>query len=291
MADAPGSLYEMLNSQQVSAAFDSLRMWSPTKKRWLERTEYPLHRVERDADGQVFRVDVSPRVRGHLWIQLDTFGLRLAAMLPDDQSERPVYRILLFRDPAEHRVTGMEVRLSPEQDSYPLEYAARIWDEYRSGNVREVATSPEMDAAEKLLRSKVESPLASTVAGLILLRAGALERMHDWPRNLADWFRDRPDGAVIWAEQLSRSRAGGPDSIAEATRYARMAAERGLPATSEAVGYLSNHLRGDGMEAEAEWMARRLAYFQSGGLFTVLMGPPGEVTHELAYGVNHKPTG
>jgi hypothetical protein len=129
------------------------------------------------------------------------------------------------------------------------------------------------------------------VAGLILLRAGALERMHDWPRNLAKWFPDRPDGAVIWAEQLLRAQTPGTDVVAEAARCARMAAERGLPATSEAVGYLSTQLRGEGMEGEAEWLARRLAYFQSGGLFTVLMGPPGEVTHELAHGLNQQPAG
>jgi hypothetical protein len=289
---APGSLYEMMRSEQVTAAFDSLRMWSLRHNRWLERGEYLLHRIDRDSEGQVFRVDLSIRSgSGSVWMQLDAADLRLASLLPDDESAWPAYRILLFRDPAERRVTGMEVRLSPEQDSYTLRYAARMWDEYRSGNVRDVATGPQMDHAEHLLQSKVRSPLASTIAGLILLRAGALERMHDWPRNLADWFPDRPDGPVIWAEQLSRSRTAGEEAASETRRYARMAAERGLPATSEAVGYLSTHLRGEGMEAEAEWLARRLAYFQSGGLFTVLMGPPGEVTHELAYGLNQQPVG
>jgi hypothetical protein len=288
---APGSLYEMLRSEQVTAAFDSLRMWSLAESRWLERDEYPLHRVERDAGGQVFRVDVSlPRARGHVWMQLDAFGLRLASVLATDTHSAPDYRILLFRDPQKRQVTGMEVRLSPEQESGPLRQAAALWDEYRAGNVREVAHGALMVGhLESLLRSKMMSPLAATVAGLILLRAGEYGRMHDWPRNLAEWFPDRPDGAVIWAEQLLRSGGGTPNSVAEAGKYARMAAERGLPATSEAVGYLSTHLHGDAMGPEADWLARRLAYFQSGGLFTVLMGPPGEVTHELAYGLNQQP--
>jgi hypothetical protein len=290
---ASGSLYEMIRSEQVTAALDSLQIWALAERRWLEKSEYTLHRIERDAGGQVFRVDIRiPRIRGQVWMQLDAFDMRLACVLAPDVGAAPEYRILLYRDAEAHRVTGMEVRLAPEQQNPLLGQAARLWDEYRAGNVREVAHSTQMlEQLGLLLYSKGMSPLAATVAGLILLRAGELERMHHWPRNLANWFDDRSDGAVIWAELRLRTGAGDTAAVEEAARYARMAAERGLPATSEAVGYLSTHLRGNGMKAEAEWLARRLAYFQSGGLFTVLMGPKDEVTHELAYGLNQQPTG
>lgn len=287
--DAPPSLYDMVGSEQVTAALDSLRVWSVREARWLDHAEYLVHRVEREPERRVFRVDLAiPSVGGTFWMQLDAGGVRLAGLLSDDAFGTPRYRILLFRDADEHRVTGMEVRLAPEQDGDLLRHAARLWDDYRDRNVREVAGSETMEHLEELLRGKMMSPLAATVAGLILLRAGALERMHDWPRNLAEWFPDRPDGAVIRAEQALRTGRGTPG---EAREYARKAAERGLPVTSEAVGYLSTHLRGGGLGTEATWLARRLAYFQSGGLFTVLMGPRDQVTHELALGTTHETTG
>jgi hypothetical protein len=63
-------------------------------------------------------------------------------------------------------------------------------------------------AAEKLgileetLRRKMECPVGAAIGAALLLRAGALERLHDWPRNLARWFPWLADGAILWSETL-----------------------------------------------------------------------------------------
>lgn len=283
-----GSLHDKFQSEGVTATFGSLRLFSLDAREWLQPDAHVLHRVERDEPGRVFRVDLRiPAADGPVWMQMDTLdGQRLACILPGD-IKAPRYRINVYRDAVHHRVTGMEVRLSPEQESGILRQAALLWDAYRKGNVHDVAHSGAMDQLENMLRSKMTSPLAATIAGLILLRAGAYGRMHHWPRNLANRF-SYPDGSVIWAEQLLRTPPLTEAARAEAETFTVQAAHRGLPVTSEAVGYLSAQLHPDTLGAEAEWLARRLPWFQSGGLFTVLMGPPDAVTYGLALGTDEE---
>jgi hypothetical protein len=57
---------------------------------------------------------------------------------------------------------------------------------------------------EQMVRLKLESPLAATVASLILLRTNRLPLLYDWARHLANWFETRPDDAALWAEQVMR---------------------------------------------------------------------------------------
>jgi hypothetical protein len=59
---------------------------------------------------------------------------------------------------------------------------------------------------EQTLSDKRRSPLAAAIATTVLLRCNALDYLHDWPRNLADWFPWLPDGAILWAETLVRRR-------------------------------------------------------------------------------------
>jgi hypothetical protein len=57
---------------------------------------------------------------------------------------------------------------------------------------------------EKTLQTKRQSPIAAAIAASILIRSNQLEALHDWPRNLANWFKWLPDGPVLWAETLIR---------------------------------------------------------------------------------------
>ena len=57
---------------------------------------------------------------------------------------------------------------------------------------------------EDALREKRLSPLAAALASTVLLRGNALDHLHDWPRNLANWFKWLPDGPILWAETLLR---------------------------------------------------------------------------------------
>jgi hypothetical protein len=67
-----------------------------------------------------------------------------------------------------------------------------------AGDVADAA----LDEAERLLYEKISDPVGAVVGALFLLRTRQLERLHHWPRNLADWHPWLPDAAVVRAAQL-----------------------------------------------------------------------------------------
>lgn len=94
--------------------------------------------------------------------------------------------------------------------------------------------------AEELLRGKVNDPIAATVAGYFLLRAGELARLHDWTENLANWFEWLPDGPVIRAWHLI---AKPRREIKEIRRMFLEAVDRGLPYYSMGLRLLQSGLK------------------------------------------------
>jgi|RhiMetdeSRZDD1v2_1073273.scaffolds.fasta_scaffold00995_2 hypothetical protein len=66
------------------------------------------------------------------------------------------------------------------------------------------AAAPAFGKLKAVVEDKVKSPLAAAVAETVLLRCGRLDDLHDWPRNLANWFEWLPDGPLLWAETLLR---------------------------------------------------------------------------------------
>ncbi len=92
--------------------------------------------------------------------------------------------------------------------------------------------------AEELLYGKVGNPLGAALGGYALLRLNALERLHNWPHNLADWMDWLPDGAIIYAEQLARL-----GQHEQAARYLVEAGRRGLPLFSEGMDLMLGRLR------------------------------------------------
>jgi hypothetical protein len=83
--------------------------------------------------------------------------------------------------------------------------------------------------------------LAATVAAALLLRANRLDLMHDWTRNVANWFPSIPDGVVFWTEECRREGHGklGNDMTAW---FVRELSNRSLPFTSDALGIAANFL-------------------------------------------------
>lgn len=97
-----------------------------------------------------------------------------------------------------------------------------------------------IDEMEDMLFHKVEDPYAAAIGSYLLLRLGRYDRMHDWPRNLADWFDFLPDGCVIWAQQLMHL---APDKQDEIRDYLLKTVERGLPVYTEGLRILLDGLR------------------------------------------------
>jgi hypothetical protein len=92
--------------------------------------------------------------------------------------------------------------------------------------------------AKTLLRQKKRDPLAAAVGAYGILRFGQLEQLHDWTKNLWQWFPWLPDGAAIWGEHLAR--LGRHD---EALAVFLELPKRGLPFFSEGLSYAIDRLR------------------------------------------------
>jgi hypothetical protein len=107
-----------------------------------------------------------------------------------------------------------------------LEIARRIGD-------------PLIDDAERVLAGKIDDPSAAAIGGYYLLRAGRVDRLHDWSRNLANFFGWLPDGAVIHAWQLLRQ--DKPD-VEQARARMLEAERRGLPLYTQGLRLLFDGL-------------------------------------------------
>lgn len=94
--------------------------------------------------------------------------------------------------------------------------------------------------AERLLLQKMQDPYAAAVGAYLLLRLENFDLMHDWPRNLADWFDFLPDGCVIRAWQLM---ATDSSREAEIRDYLLAAATRGIPVFTEGLRLLQDGLK------------------------------------------------
>jgi hypothetical protein len=215
-------------------------------------------------------------------------------VLPGDQTTRPRYVLefdLAFGD-AGRPITRFEGSLSRGNPGL-LGDAAQLWQRYRTADVGEAVTAYELSTLERAIRDKFESPLAATVASLVLLRANRLDLLHDWVRNLAHFFPEVPDGPALWAEQVLRQQA--PGALASAAEFLGLMADRGLPHTGEALGYaavLVDRLSrlGDRVPALTRARLQRLAHrfdealtwFRPAGLFASYVGfepsrDPGEL--------------
>ena len=193
---------------------------------------------------------------------------------------------------------SMDISLSTDNTGYAGRIA-RLWDQYDTLDLRgalDAARSlTETDAAEfeVALENKMVSPLAAAVAASVLLRARRFDRLHDWVRNLADWFPHLPDGAVLWAQQLRQSR--NADWEREALAYLLRLETQSLPLLNPtfetALSLADDLLHSERARSDAEARRRltgvrdRLRHADTfgcaGGLFRVYMAAPGTLSSDL----------
>lgn len=105
----------------------------------------------------------------------------------------------------------------------------------------------ERKLAVRLLQEKISDPAKASVGGYFLLRTGSLEqRMEQWPANLANWFPELPDGAIIEATRLMRLQDSDGDSrdadLEKAREWLLEAVKRGAPAYTEGLRLLRQGL-------------------------------------------------
>jgi len=278
----------------------TLRVASLCQLRWLRNDEVRLLRVDRsempgegEGLGQTrYRIALGVShfdERGH-WLQL--FGARgtgSGVLLPmDDLMFRSGMAEYVLRVDVTHlggpEVFGPEISALTAAPmavgSGPVVEATRLWHRYQGESADRAVSDFEGSRLEKLLQRKAESPLAAIIAALVLLRADRLDLMHDWVRNVADWFPEFADGPVLWAELILRQGTDPKKAARDAAKSLARLSQRGLPVTGEALSYaatlmdrlsrdlqiMDDETRISFLKAKAE-VDDSLAYFRPGGLF------------------------
>lgn len=300
--------HDTFGSEWATALWDNVQLVALSSGIDKSAAGLTLHRVDRDPGTRRFQVEISPvdaDPLGH-WLELNDGLRRYAALLPADRLEALRYVIdfdLEYKDQdaqGGRRVSRLAATLAPDLGG-PVGIAARLWETYNASDAGTASqVMQDQQLAELLLSEKAESPLAAAIAALVLLRAGRLDLLHDWLRNLANWFPELPDGATLWSEQLLR-KSRGPDAIVEAAQYTMHLAERGLPVLAETVSYTARHLellaaqssllQPDVLRQIAalrERLGKALVYFRSDGLFPAFAGfdDRAQVLEPLGLGVH-----
>jgi hypothetical protein len=113
------------------------------------------------------------------------------------------------------------------QEGYSAELSSMVGEGFDTNNT-----------AEKLLKEKTGAPITAAVAAYSLLQLGDIDRLHDWTRNLCDWFPWLPDGLAIYGEHLAR-RGLHRDAFGVFLKLP----QRGLPIFSAGLAFVIDRLR------------------------------------------------
>lgn len=132
--------------------------------------------------------------------------------------------------------------------------------------------------AEILLFEKKRDPVSAAIGGYFLLSTGQLEFMHHWPNNLANWIEWLPDGPIIHAWQMIKSKDLNIPMIKERLIEA---VSRGIPLFTEGLRLLYEgltllyqHFNNDSFSV-GQALERVKIYMQAADLskpFTTLIG-------------------
>ncbi len=185
----------------------------------------------RDLKGTVFQTITLSRATV-IEISYENYPKKTISLPPDS----PV--MILIRpvlNPAQRQISPLEVVVTTNNWK-----AEALLSLLKTGAITEARSLMTLKQAEQLLLQKRQDPAAATIGGYYLLRANALARLHNWPKNLADWFPYLPDGAIIYATQLINSKRPKKEKIKESRDYFVKAFSRGTPIYTEGFRLLLN---------------------------------------------------
>ncbi|MGL6111855.1 MAG: caspase family protein [Rubrivivax sp.] len=174
--------------------------------------------VSRDEASSIVHVDLAldPAPDGVLLVFEGAHHVqreRLAVALPTDRHERVPVRLTITiaaAHPGEWpRMQSLSARLGPGPWNPHYAYLWNLAEQEQLSSLREAAERADPQRLLAAARDKVQAQAAAAAGMLLLARAGRLERVGDWPRNLMQMFPSMPDGAVLWAEALRQARASG----------------------------------------------------------------------------------
>lgn len=284
-------IHDVFGSEQVTDIWQSVRVYSFKRRSWLPSGEDYAVRQIRRADTKAYQVEfVLLHNEGSHWLELSDGEMTFACLLPGDTPHSaPLYSLEI--ELSGDRIIRLSANLSPDNEAF-LGEMARLWEKYRDISVVEAVENMDMGRAKEALFGKHQSPLAATVAGIILLRAHRLDLLRDWLRNLTNFFPDRPDAPVLWVEQLLQQ-PSNQNSSADVVSYLLKLSDRGLPQTAEAFGYAVRQveavLQSEGLdisqtrelESLQQKLRQALPFFRTGGLFSTFVGARGKISPSL----------
>jgi hypothetical protein len=308
-------LQAIFGSEAVADAwFNNLKIIGLSTDRILDHNAVEIISSAQAARrSQLHRVQLNFRIKnddpvGHLITIKSERGRRFCSILPNDIC-KPIFQLEIDVEHDEYINFG--TYLSPQNEGTTGQIAV-AWEQLRACDPLAAVRRLEADhmagleqafrEGEKVLRLKLHAPLAAAVATILLLKGNQFKRMHEWARNLANWFPTIPDGVVLWTEQ--RRRMVFPESLGpkEMGWFVRELSCRSLPFTSEAFGLaadlLSDIERGrlrsynttrQAALALADRLNAAAIYFREDGLFCTYAGFPEDWNPRLILGTPPAP--
>jgi hypothetical protein len=250
---------------------------------------------------------------GHALMITDYPGRRFCTILPQD----PLLGQALYFQVEIDRIGGDFIRFAAylsSREQGPARLAAAAWDTFRAvgasdaakliSKARVLAQMEEISRRGKeALAEKFASPVGATAGAVLLLKANRLDLMHDWTRNLANWFPWLPDGVVFWTEQCHREGHGSfRDDVIP--WFVRELSARSLPFTCDGLGLAANllsdiereRIAADPLTRSAaahvkERVDAAMFYFRDDGLFCTYAGMPEDWVPAAVLGPPAVPAG
>ena len=275
--------HDAFGSEDATALWrQHARLYALGQRRWLAPDDLDLHDVERNAAQDAYRVTLSAARDDPVgyWLQIDDpEGTSHACILPAEPGAAPRYALefdLQSNARGRRYLSRLEGFLADDNPGV-LRQAAALWQRYRVSDVGEAANAFAASGLTQMAQGRLDSPLAAAVAALVLLRANRLDALRPWVRNLANEYASWPDGSALWATQQMRQGAS-----AEAANDLANLWRRGLPHTSETLGYTARWVRvlqpsSAPLGQLNERLQDALIYFRPGGFLTAYAGFPPDL--------------
>lgn len=220
------------------------RLWSRTPGApWMvEPLENPGD-LSDDEDGVSFSLNTRAGAQMMLQVGGDNVPWKLAVLPPDKTT------MILIRPATGPAGRVHPVELVVSSQDWQLESLLSLLGRGKTDKAEDLLDKNGLaQEAEQRLFSKVTDPYGAMIGGYALLHLQALERMHHWAANLANWFDWIPDGAVIHGWQQFELAREAPDDasreqlIGEARTSFLEAQQRGVPIIAEGVRRLRDGL-------------------------------------------------
>jgi hypothetical protein len=182
-----------------------------------------------------------------------------------------------------------------------LAQAVDIWRRYQAADLAGAVDEFEASQLQQIVREKIDSPLAATVATLVLLRADRTDLLRDWLENLSNWFPEMTDPPVLRAWQLARTESHQAPMLHNVTNWLAQLEPRGLCCTAEGISYaasladrlltLEDQIDVHDIQRVKARLDTALTYFRPGGLFVAFSDfSPTTLPWELIGGSGSTPS-